>query len=314
VGWKPHRARHRIDAPSWLVDAFRFAAGWDNVGDAAGLYLDPRDGLRLRASAHDLVFFEYTGTLASEAMKRVLKNVREGARDHEMLEAARYNGLPLGCAMTLKTGGNRLSLASVRGETARRGDRFSCGICFWGANCCRAGWVAASAQDLPGEARDYLDAFAAPYTEAMRAWFAALRPGATGGELHAAIHERLPASRFHVFLNAGHLIHLEEWLAAPVGPGSDAPLRAGMVMQSDVIPSHPHYYSARMEDGYALVDDELRAQLPAEMLSRCAQRREWMDGVLGFPLSEDVLPLSNLPGVQTPFVLRPERSLVAVRA
>jgi Xaa-Pro aminopeptidase len=311
AGWKPHAGPHRIEAPSWLVDAFRFAAGWENVMDAAALFLDPRSGLRLRASAHDLVFFEYAGVAASEAMKRVLLSVREGARDHEMLAAAGYPGLPLGCAMTLKTGSNRLSLSSARGEIARRGDRFSCGICFWGANCCRAGWVAEGPEDLPAAAADYLEAFAFPYTEAMRAWFAALRPGAAAGELHAAVHSRLPAGLFHIFLNAGHLIHLEEWLAAPVWEGSDIPLQAGMVMQSDVIPSHPHYYSARMEDGYALVDDVLRSELPAGMLARCARRAGIMREELGFPVSEGVLPLSNLPGWQTPFVLRPEFTLAA---
>jgi hypothetical protein len=127
--------------------------------------------------------------------------------------------------------------------------------------------------------------------------------------MHAAVHDRLPWETFHVFLNAGHLIHLDEWVSAPAAERSTAVLESGMVMQADVIPSHPDYYSSRMEDGYALAGAELQAELRRDfpaLMERCAARREFMRGTLGLAVRDDVLPLSNLCGMVAPFVLRPE--------
>jgi Xaa-Pro aminopeptidase len=296
VGWKSYADDSQFDLPCYLGDALRKAAG--QVRDFTTALIR----LREWASPEDIVQFEWTGMLASEAMKRVLGAVREGASDYEMLQAGGYNGVPLSIHMTLKTGANRISLASARGERALVGDRWSCGIGFWGANCCRCGWVARSAEDAPAGVAE----FALRYFEAMTAWFGALRIGATGDELHRSIHDRLPADVYRVFLNAGHLIHLEEWLSAPVFAGSERRLHAGMVMQSDVIPSHPVLYSARMEDGYALADASLRAQLPADLLERAARRRAFMAETLGIELSDDVLPLSNLAGMMPLWMLRPQ--------
>jgi Xaa-Pro aminopeptidase len=297
IGWKPYFDDAQFDLPCYLGDALRAAAG--EVRDFTRRLIE----LRTWASPEEIAYFEWTGMLASEAMKRVLDSVREGASDFEMLEAARYNGVPLSIHMTLKTGGNRISLASARGERALVGDRWSCGIGYWGANCCRCGWVAQDASQMP----DGVEEFALRYFEAMAAWFGALRIGATGDELHRAIHDRLPADVYRVFLNAGHLIHLEEWLCAPVYAGSTERLHSGMVMQSDVIPSNPVLYSARMEDGYALADAEMRPRLPEGVVERATRRRRFMADALGIELSEDVLPLSNLAGCMPLQMLRTRR-------
>lgn len=312
AGWKEYGNPQQTDAPSYIADALRFACGWENVSNAAGLFVNPRDGFRSTASAHEIAYFEWTNTLASDGMRRIVGALRPGAMDHELLEHARYNGVPLSCHMTLKCGNNRVSLASARGERVTLGGRFSCGICYWGANVCRCGWVAEGPAGLPAEARDYLDAFARPYFDAMAAWFGELRIGTPGAALHHAIHSRLPQDQFHVFLNAGHLIHFDEWTGSPVSAGSGIPLRSGMVVQSDVIPSHPAYYSSRMEEGYVLADAALQAELQArfpEMLARCLARRDFMRHSLGLPISEDLLPLSNICGWIAPFLLRPDQVL-----
>lgn len=312
AGWKTYTNPRELDAPSYIADAVRFACGWENVENAAAFFIDPRNGLRTTATAHEIAFFEWTNTLASEGMKRVIAAIRPGALDYDLLEQVRYNGVPLGCHMTLKCGNNRVSLASARGERVVRGGRFSCGIAYWGANVCRCGWVAEDERDLPDEARGYVDNFAAPYFDAMAEWFSRLQIGAPGAALHDAIHARLPQDTFHVFLNAGHLIGFDEWVASPVWDGSDVPLRSGMVMQADVIPSHPGYYSSRMEDAYVLADaalqSELRNSFP-DMIQRCERRRDWMRESLGLEISADVLPLSNLCGWVAPYLLRPDRVL-----
>ena len=307
AGWKSYAQPYQIDAPSYLVDALRFAAGWENVTNAAHLFFNPSDGLRTTATPEEIAFFEWTNTLASEGMKRVLAAIQPGARDYDLLEQARYNGVPLSAHMTLKCGANNVSLASARGERVTMGGRFSCGIAYWGANCCRCGWVAEGPGDLPPEAKGYVEHFAGPYFAAMAAWFQTLYIGAPGAALHDAIHSRLPADPFHVFLNAGHLIHLDEWVSSPVYPGSNVLLRSGMVMQSDVIPSHPSFYSSRMEDGYVLADATLQSQLSPALLARCHARRRWMRDTLGLPVHNDVLPLSNLSGIVPPYLLQTRR-------
>jgi len=304
AGWKPLSLPERLDLPAFIADELRFAAGYENVVNQTRLLVE----LRQQASPQEIAWFEWTSTLASEGMRRVLRAVRPGVLDHDLLVEARYNGVPLGCHMTLKCGNNRASLSSACGERVVRGGRFSCGICYWGANCCRCGWVAESEAELPEAARAYVEEFAGPYFAAMGAWFAALRIGAAGGDLWRAVHERLPREKFGIFLNPGHLIHFEEWLSAPAYENSAELLRSGMVIQSDVIPSHPVFYSTRMEDGYLLADtalqNELRRRWP-DLIGRCLRRRDFMRDVLGLPVHDDVLPLSNLCGIVPPFLLRP---------
>jgi Xaa-Pro aminopeptidase len=312
AGWKKYAAAYESDVPSHIVDAARFACGFENVVNVAEWFSSPAGGFRAAADAEEIVFFEWTNTLASDGMARVIEAIRPGALDYSLLERAQYNGVPLSAHMTLKCGANRASLASACGQRIERGGRFSCGIAYWGANCCRCGWVAAGPEDLPAEARDYVEAFAGPYFDAMAAWFGALRAGGLASDLHEAVHSRLPEETFHVFLNAGHLIGFEEWISSPVYAQSPHQIYAGMVLQADVIPSHPVYYSSRMEDGYALADEHLQRQLTAlapGLMERCRERREWMRSELGLPVHDTVLPLSNLCGVVPPFLLNPKRIL-----
>ncbi len=93
AGWKPYDDPRRIDAPSYMVDAVRFAAGWENVENAAGVFVDPVEGLRTAAAAEEIVYFEWTGTLASDGMRRVIEAIEPGALDHDLLKRVEYNGV-----------------------------------------------------------------------------------------------------------------------------------------------------------------------------------------------------------------------------
>lgn len=305
---------HALEIPSYMVDSLRELAGADRVTNATDLFMNPRDGLRAIASPAEIAYFEYTNILASEGMKSMLFGMREGMTDHELARLAGYNGEPLGCYMTVVTGKTwDRGLTGPVGSRLGRGEPFAGNVCYWGANSCRSGWVAESERDLPEAARDYVPAFVGPYLVAAGAWFRELRIGVKGDRLHRAIHDRLPGSVFGITLNAGHLIHLDEWLSSPVYAGSDIPLRSGMVMQSDIIPSSPVYGSTRMEDGYLLADETLQERLHAgypEAFARCLARRRFMREVIGLPVQEDVLPLSNIPGVVPPFLLAPGKLAV----
>ncbi len=319
VGWKyfadsehPDGA-HAIDLPSYLVDTLRALAGYEHVVNATALFMHPRDGLRARCSASEIAYFEYTNVLASEGLKRMLFGLCEGLSDYDIVRLAQINGEPLGCHLTFATGARRdLGLSGPSGQRITRGQPLSTNLCYWGSNSCRAGWLASDARDLPLAAQDYVDAFAGPYFRVMGEWYRRLRLGTPGGELAQLVHDQLPVEQFGIFLNPGHLIHLDEWLSSPIYPGSTDPIQSGMVMQVDVIPSSPIYASTRMEDGVVIADADLRRELTErfpDLMARCQARRDFMINGLGFDLPAEVLPLSNLPAIVPPFFFNPQRVL-----
>ena len=322
IGWKyfsdsehPDGA-HAIDIPSYLADTLRDLAGREAVVNATALMMHPGHGLRASCSPLEIAQFEYANIRASEGMKRMLFGLRPGMTDNELASRIGYDGEPLSCHMTLVSEANRnLGLSSPIGARIELGSPLATNIAYWGSNICRAGWVAHSADDLAPAARDYVEAFAGPYFAAMAEWFQILKIGTPGGKLSDLIADRLPFDRFGIFLNPGHLIHLDEWVSSPIFPRSDIPLRSGMAIQVDVIPSSPAYFSTRMEDGIVLADAALRDSLqtlhPA-CFARCQKRRDFMMDILGIDLPEEVLPLSNMPAVVAPFFLQPNR-IFAIR-
>ena len=315
MGWKyfsDHEhpnSQYAIELPSYLVDTLRELAGHDRVVNATDLLMHPGYGLRTFCSASEIAYFEYTSVQASESVKRMIFGMREGMTDHEVIALGGTCGEPLGCHVTFTTGRTaNLGLSGPRDEKIKRGHPLSMNLSYWGSNSCRSGWVASSSKDLPGAAADYIASFAGLYYEVMSDWFALLKPGTPGGTLWGLIREKLPFERFGIFLNPGHLIHLDEWLSSPIYPNSEVPLHSGMAIQVDVIPSSPIYASTRMEDGVVLAGKELRKQLQSafpDCYARCQKRRKFMTDVLGIELPEEVLPLSNIPAIVPPLFLAP---------
>lgn len=315
VGWKYWSAEevgdseHALEIPSILADLLRALA--DEVVNGTALFMHPGAGLRSVVTADDIARLEFSNHMAASAMRRMTFALREGRTDFEVVEAARIGGLPLGCHITFATGARPLGLSGPTGERIERGRMLSFNVCHWGANICRAGWLAEGQEDLPNAARDYLDAFVGPYLEAMNLWCGLMRPGVPGGEVQAAMDHALPG--FGVNLNPGHLIGTDEWISSPIYPGSDLPIRSGMAIQMDVIPEHPVFGSTRMEDGYVIAGDDLLTALEARhpaVAARVELRRSFMRDVAGFDLPDTLLPLADTCGVVAPFLLAPHRLAV----
>ena len=320
VGWKYFEpveqadAPHAIELPCYLVDALRDICGAESVTNATDLLMHPGYGLRSRCSATEIAYFEYTNILASDGMRRMILGLDEGMTDYEVVKLAEYNGEPLGCHMTFVTGANReQSLSGPIGAPIRRGDPLAANVCYWGSNSCRAGWIASDRRDLPAAAGNYVEEFAGPYLEAVGEWFGGLRIGVEGGKIWELVQARLPFDRFGIYLNPGHLIHLDEWVSSPFFRSSNVPVRSGMAIQVDIIPSSRTHFSTRVEDGVVIADEVLRRELEEQhpgCFARCQARRRFMSEVLGIELPDEVLPLSNIPGIVPPFFLRPESVLV----
>jgi len=315
AGWKYFSetehpgSEYAVEIPSYIADSVRELAGRERVVNATSIFMEPDKGLRTFASPYEIAFFEYTNILASEGVKNVLLHIEEGIQDYELAKYFGYAGEPLACHVSMRTGSTRhVSMSGPKGAFIRRGEPFSTGISYWGSNICRAGWVASSEDDLPQKAKGYVENFAGPYFEAMSEWCSMLKPGVSGGEIAKMMEERLPYDRFRIFLNPGHLIHLDEWVSSPFYMGSKVRLHSGMVIQSDVIPSSPDYFSTRMEEGFVLAGQSLRKELQKQFpgcYRRCVKRRNFMTDTLGFELPDEVLPLSNIPGIVSPFFLKP---------
>ena len=244
-------------------------------------------------------------------MKRMILGLKEGMSDFDVVSLAGINGLPLGCHVTFATGGHhRLGLSGPTGQRMERGSPLSMNIGYWRANVCRSAWLAEGADDLPTTARDYVEAFAGPYVAALAQWFGMMRIGVEGGDIQEHINRTLPRDRFGISLNPGHLIDIDEWLSSPIFPGSKLPIRSGMMIQVDIIPSSSVYGSTRMEDGIAIADAEMRRELKSlapAVYERCMARRRFMENVIGIPLPGEVLPLSNMAGIVQPFLMAPDK-------
>ena len=315
VGWKTYGHPRKSDVPAYLVDELRAAVGASGlVENATDILIDPADGLRVVNEVEQLAAFEWASCHTSQGVRSLLRGIVPGMSEREAVALLGWNGWPLSCHLMLTAGPRAaLGLLSPGDRRIERGDPFTTAFGIWGALTCRAGFVVEDADELPAAIRDYVERLVGPYFTAIAAWYAGLHVGQTGGALQAIIDEHLGDPFFGIFLNPGHQIHLDEWVSSPIFRGSTVELRSGMALQVDVIPATgTEYFTTNIEDGIVLADDVLRDQLAQrhpDLWSRVERRRAFMSASLGIDLHPDVLPLSNLPAVLAPFLLRPDRAM-----
>jgi len=310
VGWKAFASQGPIDVPAFVVDELREMTG-GQVENATDILIGAGDGLRVINEVEQLAAFEYAACHTSSGVRRLLFGLRPGITEQEAVRLLEWNGMPLSCHLMLTAGPRAsLGLLSPGDRPIEKGDRFTVAFGVWGALNCRAGFVAEGPSDLPAGIGDYVDRLVAPYFAAVAEWYEAVHIGQTGAVFQEIIDRRLGDPFFGIFLNPGHQIHLDEWVNSPVGPGSDIELASGMALQVDIIPATgTDYFTTNIEDGIALADDDLRAELAArypDAWNRIEARRAFMKEELGIELHADVLPLSNIPAYLPPFLLRPD--------
>ena len=301
-----------IDAPAFIVDELR-ALGCRPV-NATGLFTEPGRGLRLVSDNDQLAYFEFAATHGSESMRRMLHGVRPGMTELEAFALYRPIGLPYSYHPVMLSGERAaLGLASASGRVLQAGDPMSASLGYWGSNIARGGFLAESARDLPGAAKDYVERLVAPYFACAAEWYETVGIGVTGGQLFDLVKRRLGDPFFGVHLNPGHFIHLDEWPSSPVYPGSDVVLTSGMALQLDIIPATgTAYHTTNIEDGIALADEAARDDLAARypgLWQRVTTRRRFMAEVLGIRLRPEVLPMSDLAGYLPPYWLSPHLAM-----
>jgi Xaa-Pro aminopeptidase len=309
AGWKTYADRALMEAPAFLVDALRVAVGGDGlVENATDLFIDAADGLRVLNEVEQLAALEAAACRTSSGVLRLLRGLIPGLRERDAVALLGWDGTPLSCHLMLTAGERaRLGLLSPGDRPIERGDPFTVAYGIWGALDCRAGFVVDDSAELPDGIGDYVERLVAPYFAAVAEWYEAIHVGQTGGTLHAIIDRHLGDPFFGIFLNPGHQIGLDEWVNSPIARDSAIELRSGMAFQVDIIPATGGpYFTTNIEDGIALADASLRAELAAafpEAWARIVARRRFMAEALGIELHPDVLPFSNIPAWLPPFLL-----------
>jgi hypothetical protein len=190
---------------------------------------------------------------------------------------------------------------------------FTTAFGYQGTLTARAGYVVESADELPADARDYAEAFVAPYWEAAAEWYETIGIGVSGGDIDARMRARLDNDFFKLALNPGHLIHIDEWMHSPIRPGSTETFRPNQAIQIDMIPAPGNaYFTTNIEDGIALLDEKGRAEFAErfpEAWGRIEARRAFMADDLGIRMKPEVLPFSNLAGWLPAYLLNPSLAI-----
>ncbi len=322
IGWKPVTKEDNgfpngaVDLPEFITSEIRkLISASGSMTNAAGLLMNPRDGLRAINDADQLAMFEFSATFTSQGVRNVLGAIEPGMTELAAARLLGMNGLPLCCHPMLSAGRRAAyGLPSPSVNVMRRGDPVTMAYGAWGALNARAGFLVEDARELPDGISDYVEKLVAPYFAAIVDWYETLAIGVAGGSLWSAIHERIGGKFFNVTLNPGHLVHIDEWMHSPIFKGSDIPIRSGMAIQSDVIPATgTPYFTTNIEDGIAIADealcDEIAQKYP-EAWTRIQARRRFMAETLGIRLRPEVLPFSNIPAFLPPFWLARDRAMI----
>ena len=304
------------DVPAYLVDELRAIVGaGGSVENATDLFIDPADGLRVINEVEQLAAFEWASCHTSQGVRTLLRGLRPGMTEREAVALLGWNGWPLSCHLMLTAGPRAtFGLLSPGDRPIERGDPFTTAFGIWGALTCRAGFVVEDADELPDAIRDYVDRLVGPYFAAIAAWYAALRIGQTGGALQAIIDEHLGDPFFGIFLNPGHQIHLDEWVDSPIFRGSTDRASIGHGPPGRRHPGNRHRvlhdeHRGRDRPGRRRAAGRSSRGAIPDLWSRVERRRAFMSASLGIDLHPDVLPLSNIPAVLSPFLLRPDHAM-----
>ncbi len=313
AGWKLIGTRHCDDpahtfcVPSFLVESLREVVGFESLTNATEVLIHPRNGLRVVHDVHEIAALEYGAALASEGMRAAWKGLACGKREMEIAACMQTYGQQLSCHVMFASGENtRKGLVSPGFRVVQLGDPISMSMGLEGGLSCRGAYAAQREDDLPEGQRNFAEEVACPYYRAVAEWYETIGIGVSGGALYDIVQKRIPHESYGWKLNPGHLISYEEWLSSGIAPGNRDHFCSGMLVQMDIIPSVAPFVSPNAEDGICLADEVLRVQIQTlypQMWERFMQRRAYMREYLGICLKEEVLPMSNLAGRYSPYLL-----------
>ncbi|MBL9135285.1 MAG: aminopeptidase P family N-terminal domain-containing protein [Verrucomicrobiales bacterium] len=306
AGWKTLEAG-RLEVPFYIVDLISQRCGRPPT-NANDLFMHPQRGLRIVNEPEQIAQFEYAATRTSNSILKLLRAIEPGKRCFELAAHFDGGGLPDSCHPMVSCG-RRIpnGMASPGNTRVVEGHFLTSAFGVWGALTCRAGWLTAHPEVFAKGTGRAVWPIIENYLTVTRAWYAAVSVDASAGDVWAQTDAARQDGLYTLCVNPGHYLHLDEWVSSPFWKDSPVALPSGCALQADIIPvPRKGTASINMEDGIVLADARLRSQLerryPA-LHQRCEARRRFMIEVLGYALSPDILPLSNIPGAYFPCLL-----------
>ena len=302
------------DVPFYIVDSLKRIVGSDNLVEITRWFTDSTTGLRIPLTVDEIARNEMINQMVFSGMRRAISALKPGVSEIEISSLLGFDGsVPLSCHIVVSFGDHvDLALNSPTTRTLKLGDPLSVSLGVWGANIARTGIAVSDTSDFTPETEDAVEKVFVPYFDMLQRWYRSLHVGVKCSDVYDSVKEYMEEPFFNIALNAGHLIRDEEWINAPFVPGSEDVLASGTMIQCDIIvPATAPYPGVHTEDGLVVADSELRTQLAQkypEVWARIQKRRGMMEN-LGYELHEDVLPLSEMQGQVTPFMLSPTQVL-----
>lgn len=315
IGWKYYekgffgKDKFITDVPYYLVEIISSITPMENIKNATALLADCEYGLRHNIDAKEIIHFELAGTKASRKTYNSIKNLKVGMREIEAAEFLCLDGDPLSNHPNVNFGDKNASLA-LRSPTYDKklelGDIAGVGFGLRGSLVHKSGYYINSEADLPEEKSHYLEEFVKPYFNSVALWYESVKIGVTAGEIYDVVDNSIGIKKFGIGLNPGHLIHTDEWSNTPFNKDSKQTIHSGMAIQCDyTVAFKDPYMTCHIEDGVVIADKELRDEIKAlspSCFERIQARRDFMINQLGINLPDELLPISDLPGVCFPFM------------
>jgi hypothetical protein len=309
--------KNQLEIPAYLADLLRKMVGKSGmVENANGIFMDNETGLRHHNCLEELVRFEWASCRTSESIKNVVRNVKVGVREYALAAYYQSDGLTYNCHPMVSTGEKaKNGMSSPSARQVQLGDAFTSAFGVQGALTCRAGFIAHNKEDLPKEIGDTFEKFWRNYFETVVTWYESIGIGVKAADVCKKVEAMRDKKLFDFAVNTGHTIHLDEWVNSPFYPKSPVILYSNMALQMDIIPvSKGAFVCANMEDGVVLADANLRSEWAKrfpQSWQRIEAKRQFMIEQLGIQISEDVLPMGNMPAYYAPYFL--ENNVVVVK-
>lgn len=315
VGWKTYddslfTTRNSItDIPNYIIETLSQVVGRNNLYNATDLFADNDYGLKHHLSAKEIVHFELNGTKISRKVYNTLKNLKEGMTEIEASQYLMIDGEPESNHPNVNFGDFNVSLG-LRSPTYHQrlklGDPAGVGFGMRGSLVHKSGMYIRSKEDLPDDRKNAIEDVVKPYFACVAAWYESMKIGTECGKIYDMVGEMLGYEKYHIGLNPGHLIHTDEWTNSPFVEGGKTKIRSGMGLQCDFTVSFTDpFITCHIEDGLVIADEPLQEEIRAispSCYARITARQKYMREVLNINLPDEVLPMSDLPGVCFPYL------------
>lgn len=315
IGWKEYRRKLfsenqlLTDVPYYIVTAIAEITGLEQIQNAVGLLCNCEYGLKHTLTAKEIIHFELSGTKTSRGVYNCIKHARPGMREIEVAAFLNLDGEPQNLHPTVNFGKRHVAAgigSATYDQKLEYGMPMGIGYGLRGSLIHKSGMYIRNMSDLSEEEHGYLDKFLKPYFAATAKWYEMSKIGVTCGELYRMVDETLGIKKFGIGLVPGHFTHTDEWTNSPFTSTSDIRLHSGMALQCDfAVGFTDPFMSAHIDDGYAIADSGLQneiRQLSPTAYERFQKRKSFMKAVLNIQLPDEVLPLSDIPGVCFPFM------------